>query len=393
CKHTILQLTPSPFAELAGFEQPTPKARKVATTSTGHIPPISGPNLMKEAQTKSQSFPAPLVLPHDALNYDPDGEGPAQTFKSWLQEKHRNMITEKRKTLYVGGPPKIDEKVNFMREWVNPKGTRTADDEQLTPPSVDETIAYIRDFYHGMPVKRLSIDLWWTAWEQSKKCAVPSADGLPQYVALSYGDAATRVRARPSPDSIFPAQLNLDDILDAAIAMLPDDAYAIVLLVDHDIYESPDDDFCAGRAYGGSRVSLVQSARYNPLLDEKIGIECEHAWPMSHCRCVVDELCAPEEVKCKPATAIEKALSKTGAMRAAVDAVVKLEMHVDDTKAELEALWASRVLRTVSHELGHTLCLAHCHYYACIMQSTSSLLEDTRQPPSLCPVCLSKIAH
>ena len=27
------------------------------------------------------------------------------------------------------------------------------------------------------------------------------------------------------------------------------------------------------------------------------------------------------------------------------------------------------------------------------MQSTSSLIEDTRQPPSLCPVCLSKISH
>jgi archaemetzincin len=27
------------------------------------------------------------------------------------------------------------------------------------------------------------------------------------------------------------------------------------------------------------------------------------------------------------------------------------------------------------------------------MQSTSSLLEDTRQPPSLCPVCLTKIAY
>lgn len=27
------------------------------------------------------------------------------------------------------------------------------------------------------------------------------------------------------------------------------------------------------------------------------------------------------------------------------------------------------------------------------MQSTSSLIEDTRQPPSLCPVCLAKISH
>jgi archaemetzincin len=185
--------------------------------------------------------------------------------------------------------------------------------------------------------------------------------------------------------------LNLDDILDAAIAMLPHDAYAMVLLVDHDIYESADDDFCAGRAYGGSRVSVVQSARYNPLLDSSAGITRDHAWPASHCKTYIDSLCAVEDVQAKPATATQTCLSKNGPMRAAVDAVSKLV--ISDSKVNLEALWSSRVIRTVSHELGHCLCLAHCFFYACIMQSTASLLEDVRQAPYLCPTCDAKTSH
>lgn len=378
CNHDIFQLTPSPFAELAGFQQFDARARVAATTRSGRAPPTRnnstvGTHFVKQDQIESQTFPAPLVLPHDALNYDPDGDEPAQSFKSWLNEKHRNKITPERKTIYVGAPPEIDDKVVFMREWTKPnaipkidepptkrtKTTKAGRNTQtqkmhLSPPTADESISYLSRFYHGLPVKRLPIDLRWTAWGQSKSRTIANVDEIPKYVALDYGKAATRVRARPCPDGVFPAQLNLDDILDAAIALLPADAYAVVLLVDHDIYESPDDDFCAGRAYGGSRVSVVQSARYNPLLDESFGIVRKHAWPMSHCRCVVEELCGVEEdVEMKPATAVEIGLSKSGAMRLAIDAAAKL--NSGETQEEMEALWASRVLRTVSHELGYVL--------------------------------------
>ena len=436
CKHDVLQLTPSPFAPLAGFEQTDMRARIAATTKSGRAPPdrnlpASNSKLTRQSQAESQNFPAPLILPHDALNYEPEGDMPAQSLKSWLNAAIRNKITPARKTLYVGAAPRIGKEVEFMRDWVKPNvkqaesarpvkrakkeknnGKNTADEVQLSPPTVDETISYLSSFYHGLPVKRLPTNLRWTAWEQGKSRTVPSIDEIPKYVALDYGKAATRVRARAAPDNMFAAQLNLDDILDAAIAMLPSDACAIVLLIDHDIYESPEDDFCAGRAYGGSRVSLVQTARYNPLLDEKIGIVRGHAWPMSHCKCVVKDICDAEgDIEINPPTAAEIRLSKSGAMRSAIDAVSDLK--AGETKAEVESLWASRVLRTVSHELGyvsnhsfvvslwillivinsHCLYLGHCQYYACIMQSTSSLQEDTRQPPSLCPVCLAKIAH
>ncbi|KAJ4304527.1 hypothetical protein N0V90_000053 [Kalmusia sp. IMI 367209] len=373
----------------------------------GRVPPLSKtPASSKDAETLGQTFPAPLVLPHDALNYDP--EEPAQSFRSWQQEEWRNKITTERRTLYVGAPPRINKSVSFMNEWVRPNldgspeehrskkvkkndGHVTGPERDLQSPGVAETIEYLRAFYHGLDVKEFDIDLQWTSWAQSKKRDVRMVDGVPKFVALKYGEALTRVRARRPPDDAFPAQLNLDDILDAAIAMLPKDAYAIVLLVDHDIYESPEDDFCCGRAYGGSRVCVVQSARYNPFLDERVGIIQHHAWPMSHCKSYADELCAVEEVKPKPATTKQTRLSKTGPMRAAVDAAASLS--ISDGKRELEVLWFSRVARTVSHELGHCFCLAHCTYYACNMQSTAGLHEDVRQPPYLCPVCEAKISY
>jgi archaemetzincin len=194
---------------------------------------------------------------------------------------------------------------------------------------------------------------------------------------------------RTAPDGAFAAQLNLNDIIDAAIVMLPADAYAICLLVDHDIHESEDDDFCCGRAYGKSRVAVVQSARYNPLLDARESIDRAHMWPLSHCKEFVDKLCAVEDVPPKPATKQQVAMSKNGAMRAAVDAAMASTSDLDSA----QALWFSRLARTVSHELGHCFGIAHCVYYACNMQGTAGMKEDVRQPPHLCPVCEAKVCH
>ena len=401
CKHPVLQLEPSPFAELAGFERPEARARLAATIKSGRAPPISKKTkLAEEAETLARAFPAPLVLPHDALNYDP--EEPAQSFRSWMNEKARNKVTEERKTLYVAAPPSIHARLPFMREWMRPnirpedppaKKVKRVDEieEELIAPGAQDTIEYLRAFYHGLEVKEFDLPLEWVPWEQNKKRV---QNGIPNYVALKYGDSATRVRARKAKDGVFPVQLNLDDILDAAIRMLPKDAYSIVLLVHHDIYENDDDDFCCGRAYGGSRVCVVQSARYSPLLDETEGIAAaayEHVWPMSHCKDYVDKLCAVEDVVPKPASKKEQTLSGAGALRAAIDAASDMDMH--GSRQELEGLWFSRVARTVSHELGHCLCLAHCVYYACNMQSTAGMKEDIRQPPYLCPVCEAKIEH
>jgi len=375
CQHQVLQLDPSPFAVLAGYSQPTVQERAAAATLSDRA---SKPVTVNSNRT----YPAPLVLPHDDLNYDPDC--PPQSVNSWLGEKSRNKMSAKngRDTLYIGRVPRIGKEVDFMRNWTTPK-VEGVDAEQGSP-DVQLFVDYMAAFYHGLDVKLLDKPLSWTVWGNASQPRRRA--NLPKYVGLAHGSACTRIRVRNAPDGTFGAQLNLDDIIDAAIAMLPDNAYALLLLVDHDIHESEEDDFCCGRAYGGSRVAVVQSARYNPSLDVGEGIDWAHMWPFSHCKYFVDKLCAVEEVKARPPTKAQIASSKTGSLRAAVTAA-------SSAQQEATALWFSRLARTVSHELGHCFGMDHCVYYACNMQGTAGMKEDVRQPPYLCPVCEAKVGH
>lgn len=207
---------------------------------------------------------------------------------------------------------------------------------------------------------------------------------------------------------MFKAQLNLNDILDAAISALPDNAYALLLIVHHDLFEDEEDDFCCGRAYGGSRVAVVSSSRYNPCFDEVQAVEREHAWPASHCAAYVNTTCETAIERPRPSKKSKKSDGAAAPKEKEVSAPISSErygcspMQVAvsahhslrpncSSHEDYHNLWLGRLCRTASHELGHCFGMAHCVYYACVMQSTASLAEDARQPPYLCPVDLAKL--
>jgi archaemetzincin len=301
-------------------------------------------------------------------------------------------MTKERHTLYVARVPEISPEANFMHEWRRPHMSPSEEGGQTPtaiPPSPPTSLFtdYLSAFYTPMPVKHLTPPFTWTTWTSAPKR--PRKSAIPKHIALSHGAAKTRIRVRRAPDALFAAQLNLNDILDALLASLPADAYAAVLLVDHDVYESDDDAFCAGRAYGGSRVAVVQTPRYHPALDAHEGLDRTHAWPLSHCKEFVDALCAVEDVVPRRAGAVQMRRSKDGAVRCAVDAAAGFAGEGESESA----VWFSRLARTVAHELGHCLGIAHCSYYACSMQGTAGMAEDVRQPPYLCPVCEEKVGH
>jgi len=396
CAHKHLQLEPSAYAKEAGFEWPSAANRIAAETKTGRkAPPDRSNNVSVDRLSDAQlsAFPGPLVLPWDELGWDPEPD--LQSFKSWHQEKVRNKPTKSRKSLYVMEVPEITKEVDFMTAWTQPQ--HVADNKMacaaagLDAGTSQGIVDYVAAFYHGFHTRMFPNRLRFVPWVAGSGKGSNRSKRPPhgqQYVGLATADGnTTRIRARISPDGVFSHQLNLEDILDAAIAMLPNDAYAIVLLMDHDLYEDDDDDFCCGRAYGGSRVSVVSTARYRPELDEHAKIDAEHMWPASHCKSYVAKLCAEQDITNSTRSVSSSAMSP---MRAALAAASRVKHN--SSPGYLRSEWFSRVARTVTHELGHCFCLAHCAYYACLMQSTSGMAEDVRTPPYLCPVCLSKLS-
>ncbi|KAJ6475093.1 hypothetical protein C8R47DRAFT_703597 [Mycena vitilis] len=395
CAHKTLSFTSSAHASQSGYDRPTAQEREDAAT----LQPVSKGKLKRAVSAvddKGGPFCAPLLLPNDDLAEDP--EYPPQSIQEWRSDEDRNEVNPGKNIIYVAASPVIDSNVSFVKSWSEPK---QGEHVSVEAPKVQDVVDYLKAFYHGIPVKRLPPPgLCLTQWG-----AKPSK--TPRYIGLKTATECVRIRTRASLDGIFTRQLNLDDLLDAAISALPDDAFALLLVVPFDIYESPDDDFACGRAYGGSRVAVISTARYHPGLDQHQNVDRIHSWPASHCKEYMDACCAEAEdnpglkkkqkgrIVSSSAEALEPeayaALSPLHAAVVAHDASPSLDES--PSAAALSALWLGRACRTASHELGHCLGIDHCVYYACSMQGTTSLAEDARQPPFLCPVDLAKMLN
>ncbi|OQE18850.1 hypothetical protein PENFLA_c020G04785 [Penicillium flavigenum] len=388
CEHTATCLSSSPHAAIAGFRRQGKRQRLAAVKADNRGFPREDKLFFEE---DDRAFPAPLLLPGDDLAGDPEDP---QSLQQWLDGEHRNPVTAKQKTIYVVPSPQIDPDVDFMRTWTTPK----CPDHELPaqPPSTKDVQEYLSAFYHGLPVKMMPPStLRFIPWEEPKR--KPWRKTGPQYLGLQSGNECVRIRSRTMSNGVYEGQVNLDDLLDVAISILPKDAYSLLILVDFDLYEDDEDEFVCGRAYGGSRVAVVSSARYNPKLDIIQNVERLHAWPASHCEKYMSA-CASTEPSAKRQKRSQvnsrgSQSSTLGLNSPAKDAVSVYRSlpEVDSSSSLLSALWLGRVCRTASHELGHCFGIAHCVYYACSMQGTASICEDARQPPYLCPVDLAKI--
>jgi archaemetzincin len=402
CAHAHLRVTPHPaqsqFAGVSPHDRAAAAAPSVRRRAVRDFEALGLP-----ADGFAATFPAPLVLPDDDLALDP--EYPPQSLREWRGERERNKVgAEGRRTIYVVGPPVVEDggQNGFMKSWAEcDVGGADAKATVVSKTSEWEkdVVEYLEAFYHGLPVRPLNASsLHFTPWDtppsqptksKSRSSAKARKPKEPSYIGLRTAAELIGIRYRATPSAHYSHQLNLDDLLDAAIAILPDDAYALLMLVDHDLYEDDDDEFVCGRAYGGSRVAVVSRARYNPLLDEEQGVTREHAWPASHCEKYMEKCCGKgaAKVRGKGIYAIEDS-----PLRLAVTAHASL--HASSmTSEQLAGLWFSRVCRTASHELGHCFGIDHCVYYACCMQGSASIVEDARQPPYLCPVDLQKVVR
>ncbi|CEJ93629.1 hypothetical protein VHEMI09207 [[Torrubiella] hemipterigena] len=385
CQHTRLHLDVSANTKQCGFKRPSKQQRIAAArlhdtpTAESLLTPI---HLFDDLNT----FPAPLVLPDDDLDIDPDW--PPQSVKEWHDEEERNPVTPKRKTIYLVSPPSISKEMAKMKDWISPQTTVASTGSQQL--KVADLQKYISAFYHGMTVKILNKPFSWRQWHEDDAKKSKSYDGrllrLNQHALIGLQtpqNTMVGIQCRLSPDEVA-MQVNLDNVLDALAENVPSDAYAIMMLLDIDMYEGDDDVFTGGRAYGASRIAVVSSFRDNPMHSYS-SQSLLHRWPVSHSQRYVPSLCRGIAAGKTPPQ------PSSGAMKGALDAVVALPPKEPTAKgAYIE--WLGRVAQTMAHELGHCFGLDHCVYYACAMQGCASSAEALRQPPYLCPVCLEKVA-
>ncbi|KAJ5396975.1 hypothetical protein N7509_005088 [Penicillium cosmopolitanum] len=258
CDHASVCFSVSPSASKAPFRPRTQRERAIAIRASNPSEQKQDEDFLKD---DPETFPAPLMLPGDDLASDPDAY--TQSFQDWKYSKYRNSITASRKTIYVMQNPEIDSEVKFLHDWTTPlQSHRGGNDTNLKHPQPDDIRDYLAAFYHGLEVKILpSSTLRFVPWEPN--LSKPKIKFL-EYIGLQIGEERHRIRTRPAPDNIYKAQLDIADLLSAAEDLLPEDAFALVLLTNMDLYENEDDTFICGRAYGRRRVAIISSARYNP---------------------------------------------------------------------------------------------------------------------------------
>jgi archaemetzincin len=360
------------------YRQPEAETLRKAQVGTTTSRKRKAPSLNEAAhldtavQPADSTFPAPVILPGDDLFEDPDY--PPQSVQEWMKYDVPN-VAKNRRTLYVVPPPTYAEDVGFLEAWTAPhinRNKRTSHDpsRDVQQPRIDDIVEYLTAFYHPMPVKVLSQPtLQFQAWTERKRTRANTV--VPSAVGLSTGSEMVRIRCRASRD-VFGGQLDLNDLLDTAISILPKDAFALLMLVHHDIYEGKDDDFCCGRAFGGSHIAVVSSARYRPALDEHHNVDRAHSWPASHCMSYVGSHYSGK----RPAVSsgnVQDLETQYPGSAVAQAVLASTPLAIPSSAGELDALWLGRVCKTASHELGHCFGIDHCTYYACPVDLTKLL--------------------
>ncbi|KAL6898592.1 hypothetical protein GGI43DRAFT_408117 [Trichoderma evansii] len=388
CKHTSLYLDVSPHASKAGFKRPNRRQRISAATQEGRVLKELELLTSKELFEDEMAFPGPLVLPDDDLAEDP--EWPPQDFNEWRDEEERNPVTQERKTIYIVPSPLIEKSFSKMRAWsvYNSKNSAKEQDTQISPPDIQDIVEYLSAFFYGMDVKIFEQPFHWQKWDSYDGTVLKNSNTEKQIGLKSPSEELFGIRCRASPDGVSPMQVNSNDMLDALAENIPSDAHSIMILLDQDMYEDDEDIFCAGRAYGGSRIAAVSKFRDQPSCAPK---DNSHAWPSSHCAAYIKQLCHLETSTSKPQPVQRTPNTNRGPLHMAIKATtVRHESSIPSEAPTTQ--WLGRTAVTMAHELCHCLGLDHCVYFACAMQGCGSAEEAQRQPPYVCPVCLEKLA-
>lgn len=166
----------------------------------------------------------------------------------------------------------------------------------------------------------------------------PPLDWLADYLQRFYG-VRTQVLSPLDIDTFeLPTrmrgphrQYDARALVDVLSPLLPSDAYAMIVVVNRDLFIYEAQQYAFGYGLHRERLAVMTFGRLDPIFD---GLPRPVTW---------------------------------------------------------QADTARRSLTVIAHEVGHTFGMRHCSYYACALNGMSHLKEVDATPPHLCPVCLRKL--
>lgn len=168
----------------------------------------------------------------------------------------------------------------------------------------------------------------------------PSLEKLRQYAAAFF-QIEVKVLAAVSIDAGgFTSRTNsitrrpqilTRDVLEWLKQKLPADAFCLLAITMEDLYPDPSWNFVFGQASFTERVGVYSFARYDPAF------------------------------------------------------------YGETRGSDYQQVLLRRSMKVLTHETGHIFGLAHCVYFACVMNGSNHLQESDRRPLHLCPVCLRKL--
>lgn len=168
----------------------------------------------------------------------------------------------------------------------------------------------------------------------------PELYELRGFVRAYFGLPVDVVTPMPIDDLALPTrersgrtQYDAPGLVDAFAPALPEHAYSMTVLINHDLFAAPERAFGFGYATHHERLAVMSFARLDPQVDGTMhGIEAE------------------ERIR-------------------------------------------ERAYKLLAHEVAHTFGLRHCDHYACVMNGMADARELDQTPLHLCPVCLRKLLH
>lgn len=143
------------------------------------------------------------------------------------------------------------------------------------------------------------------------------------------------------------SQICVTSILNLLKKVVPLDARCLIALTMYDLYGNDTDLFIAGLAEGNCRVAAFSLFRYDPYLsfDDSNWFSC----------------------------------------------TISNEISSKMDSTQRQSLLLLRACRLLTHEIGHLFGIDHCIFYSCLMNGSSDLEEDFRQPFFECPIDLRKL--